>query len=97
MHFDPKLRKYCEHAPSTSIQICNKPILSLTNKLNLTLSYLEGTFGPSHVFLPHPETAQTMKLKLSDFKGTCLRHILQVIHFEVVPWQQNYKRYHAKF
>ena len=30
-------------------------------------------------FFHHPETAQAMKLKLSDFKDTCLRHILQVI------------------
>ena len=30
-------------------------------------------------FFHHPETAQAMKLKLSDFKDTCLRHIVQVI------------------
>ena len=30
-------------------------------------------------FFHHPETAQAMKLKLYDFKDTCLRHILQVI------------------
>ena len=30
-------------------------------------------------FFHHPETAQAMKLKLSDFKDTCLRHILHVI------------------
>ena len=30
-------------------------------------------------FFHHPETAQAMELKLSDFKDTCLRHILQVI------------------
>ena len=30
-------------------------------------------------FFHHPETAQTVKLKLSDFKDRCLRHILQVI------------------
>ena len=29
-------------------------------------------------FLHHPKTAQGIKLKLSDFKGTPLRHILQV-------------------
>ena len=30
-------------------------------------------------FFHNPKTAQAMKLKLSDFKDTCLRHILQVI------------------
>ena len=30
------------------------------------------------VFLHHPKTAQINKLKLSDFKDTLLRHILQV-------------------
>ena len=34
---------------------------------------------PLMFFFHHPETAQAMKLKLSDFKDTCLRHILQVI------------------
>ena len=29
-------------------------------------------------FLHHPKTAQGIKLKLSDFKDTLLRHILQV-------------------
>ena len=56
---------------------------------------------PLMFFFHHPETTQAMKLKLSDFKDTCLRHILQVIPgryiFEVLPWQQNYKRYLAKF
>ena len=31
------------------------------------------------VFLHHPKTSQAIKLKLSDFKDTPLRHILQVI------------------
>ena len=35
--------------------------------------------APLTFFFHHPETAQAMKLKLSDFKDTCLRHILQVI------------------
>ena len=46
----------------------------------LTLSYLGGAdSAPLMFFFHHPETAQAMKLKLSDFKDTCLRHILQVI------------------
>ena len=35
--------------------------------------------APLMFFFHHPETAQAMKLKLPDFKDTCLRHILQVI------------------
>ena len=49
---------------------------------DLTLSYLGGGGRippPFMLFFHHPETAQAMKLKLSDFKDTCLRHILQVI------------------
>ena len=46
---------------------------------SLTLSYLGGGgICPPPVFLHHPETAQVNKLKLSDFKDTPLRHILQV-------------------
>ena len=56
---------------------------------------LPGGGADSCFFFHHPETAQAMKLKLSDFKDTCFKHILQVIpgllHFEVLPWQQNYK------
>ena len=33
---------------------------------------------PLLFFLHHPKTAQGIKLKLSDFKDTPLRHILQV-------------------
>ena len=45
----------------------------------LTLSYLEGgKIHPLLFFLHHPKTAQDIKLKLSDFKDTLLRHILQV-------------------
>ena len=49
---------------------------------SLTLSDLGGGGADSTLlmfFFHHPETAQAMKLKLSDFKDTCLRHILQVI------------------
>ena len=38
-----------------------------------------GDSAPLMFFFHRPETAQDMKLKLSDFKDTCLRHILQVI------------------
>ena len=34
---------------------------------------------PLVFFFHHPETPQTIKLKLSDFRDTSLRHILQVI------------------
>ena len=46
----------------------------------LTLSYLGGggKMRPPPVFLHHPKTAQGIKLTLSDFKDTPLRHILQV-------------------
>ena len=49
----------------------------------LTLSYLgggggEGKIRPLLFFLHHPKTAQGIKLKLSDFKDTPLRHVLQV-------------------
>ena len=50
------------------------------NGPSLTLSYLGGAdSAPSCFFFHHPEMAQAMKLKLSDFKDTRLRHILQVI------------------
>ena len=39
----------------------------------------QNTLPPPPVFPPpSPKTAQGIKLKLSDFKGTPLRHILQV-------------------
>ena len=49
-------------------------------KVVLTLSYPGGggEYAPLLFFLHHPETAQGIKLKLSDFKDTLLRHILQV-------------------
>ena len=37
-----------------------------------------GKIRPLLFFLHHPKTAQGIKLKLSDFKDTLLRHILQV-------------------
>ena len=50
--------------------------------LGLTLSYMRGGRIPNPPLMfysHHPETAESMKLKLSDFKDTCLKHILQVI------------------
>ena len=49
----------------------------------LTLSYGGGgggrvKYAPLLFFLYHPKTAQGIKLKLSDFNDTLLRHILQV-------------------
>ena len=47
----------------------------------LTLSYPGGggvKYALLLFFLHHPKTAQGIKLKLSDFKDTLLRHILQV-------------------
>ena len=35
-------------------------------------------YAPLLFFLHHPKTAQGITLKLSDFKDTLLRHILQV-------------------
>ena len=47
------------------------------------------TESPPSPPLQHPETSQVMILKLSDFKDTSLRQILQVIPvccIEVLPW-----------
>ena len=50
----------------------------LVNGGMLTLSYLGGNTAPFLFFLHHhPKTAQGIKLKLSDFKVTLLRHVLQ--------------------
>ena len=57
----------------------SKPDLSRTT---LTMSYPGGGGGRQNmhppVFLHHPKMVQGIKLKLSDFKDTPLRHILQV-------------------
>ena len=37
-----------------------------------------GGYAPLLFFLHHPKTGQGIKLKLSDFKDTPLRHLLQV-------------------
>ena len=51
-----------------------------TIKGNLTLSYriCHPPPPPLLFFLHHPKTAQVIKLKLSDFKDTPLKHFLQV-------------------
>ena len=48
---------------------------------SLTLSYLRGhnTPPPLLFFLRYPKTPQAIKLKLSDFKDTPLRHLSNVI------------------
>ena len=52
------------------------------SRFTLTLSYPGGgeraKYAPLLFFLHHPKTAQGIKLKLSDFKYTLLRHTLQV-------------------
>ena len=53
--------------------MCNKNL-----RLNPILPGGEGKIRPLLFFLHHPKTAQGIKLKLSDFKDTPLRHILQV-------------------
>ena len=65
--------------PKTTCQI----MLCMNIEHNpLTLSYGGGGGGrntpPLFCFLHHPKTAEGIKLKLSDFKDTPLRHILQV-------------------
>ena len=59
--------------------------MKFLKRIVLTLSY-QGGGGKIHsllFFLHHPKTAQGIKLKLSDFKDTPLRHILQVksVHY----------------
>ena len=48
------------------------------NGLNPILPGGEGKICPPPVFLHHTKTVQGIKLKLSDFKDTLLRHILQI-------------------
>ena len=54
----------------------SKPLFYYFLNIPLTLSYLG--IRPLLFFLHYPKTAQGIKLKLSDFKDTPLRHILQV-------------------
>ena len=37
-----------------------------------------GKIRPLLFFVHHPKTAQGIKLKLTDFKDTLLRHVLQL-------------------
>ena len=55
-------------------------IVFIHKTIHLALSYLGGgKIRPSlPFFLHHPKTAQGIKLNLSDFKDTPLRHLLQV-------------------
>ena len=67
-----------------SVQLSVEPLIAQGVATRITLNPIlpggrGGGFRPLIVFFHHPETAQAMKLKLSDFKDTCLRHILQVI------------------
>ena len=65
-----------------SIKMHFSRLITIGIPIILTLSYTWGGSAdstPLMFFFHHPETAQAMKLKLSDFKDTCLRHILQVI------------------
>ena len=59
----------------------DKRAVQCLSEPSLTLSYPGGggaKYAPVLFFLHHPKTAQGIKLKLSDFKDTLLRHILQV-------------------
>ena len=49
----------------------------------LYYAILPVEYAPLLFFLHHPTTAQGIKLKLSDFKDTPLKHILQVkpVHY----------------
>ena len=50
-------------------------------------------------FFHHPETPQAIKLKRSDFKDIFDTHFTcytSSLYSEVLPWQQNYKRYLVK-
>ena len=58
----------------------------------LTLSYLGGgEYAPLLFFLHYPKTAEGIKLKLSDFKDTPLRHFLQVkpVRYILSCWHGN--------
>ena len=52
--------------------------LALLYHFNPILPGGGAKYAPLLFFLHHPKTAQGIKLKLSDFKDTPLRHVLQV-------------------
>ena len=63
--------------------LCANPLKEVADVFTvraITLSYLGGggKIRPLLFFLFHPKTAEGIKLKLSDFKDTPLRHFLQV-------------------
>ena len=62
--------------------VTSKFQVSTVHKLNWKRTHLTlgggGKIRPLLFFLHHPKTAQGIMLKLSDFKDTPLRHILQV-------------------
>ena len=69
-----KINKTCR------VTKCKMDKIKERNLRTLTLSYPGGgaKYAPLLFFLHHPKTDQGIKLKLSDFKDTLLRHILQV-------------------
>ena len=59
--------------------MCLRTLRLLETRLNPILPGGGGAkYAPLLFFLHHPKTAKGIKLKLSDFKDTPLRHILQV-------------------
>ena len=60
-----------------------------------------GEYAPLLFFFHHPKRDQGIKLTLPDFKDSQVRHFsaskTSSLHFELLPWQQNYKWYLAEF
>ena len=76
-----RILKNCRFLYHTKLVLMLLTILT-PMKNSFTLSYLgRGGGGAKYAlllfFLHHPKTAQGIKLKLSDFKDTPLRHFLQ--------------------
>ena len=76
--------------PNTAKLINFHMVIFSNNQRKLGIFHSFGIFNPIlpggvdsaptlMFFFHHPEMAQAMKLKLSDFKDPCLRHIVQVI------------------
>ena len=62
-----------------SLQAVNSEVTSVNPILPGLLTWGGRIPPPLMFFFHHHKTAQAMKLKLSDLKDTCLRHILQFI------------------